>query len=149
MVRFYLFKTCVEWDYSEVCSHVLPSGSPLLYPLIMFLDRTAVVERSKRSASLFGARRLSQQSNPFSPEPQKVPTPVYTDTEAALFTGVPRGVILRRSPRWASLRSGAATKAVPPGDDQDGSTRLWCSAIISLLRMRTSSTISSRMSSRT
>jgi hypothetical protein len=44
MVRFYLFKTCVEWDYSEVCSHVLPSGSPLLYPLIMFLDRTAVVE---------------------------------------------------------------------------------------------------------
>ena len=44
---------------------------------------------------------------------------------------------------------GLATKAVRRNDGYEGSTRLWCSAIISLLRMRTSSTISSRMSSTT
>ena len=42
------------------------------------------------------------------PSPQKMPTPVYTDTEAALFTEVPRRQILRNS-----LASGSAAALCP------------------------------------
>ncbi len=57
------------------------------------IDSLSLFSESPAIVCLFGARRLSQQSHPFFPEPRKRCQPVYTDTEAALFNRVLREAV--------------------------------------------------------
>ena len=66
---------------------------PTVIDLLMFSDRTEEVKRYERSASVFGARRLSQQSDSSFPEPRKgAPPRVYENIIRTEYDGAHRSI---------------------------------------------------------